>query len=71
MKTKLSNKKYKKEVSNHVVINRQFTRIDFKSSPKLCDAELGSKNSLTDGTNIWLPKTCGFIGGGNMANALL
>ena len=28
-------------------------------------------NSLTEGTDVWLPKTCGFIGGGNMADALL
>lgn len=28
-------------------------------------------NSLTEGTNVWLPKTCGFIGGGQMADALL
>ena len=28
-------------------------------------------NSLADGTDIWLPKTCGFIGGGAMAEALL
>lgn len=28
-------------------------------------------NTLTEGTNVWLPKTCGFIGGGQMADALL
>ena len=47
------------------------TKRDFKSSPRLCEAEIGSMNSLTEGTDVWLPKTCGFIGGGNMADALL
>ena len=47
------------------------TKRDFKSSPRLCEAEIGAMNTLTEGTNVWLPKTCGFIGGGNMADALL
>lgn len=29
------------------------------------------QNTLTYGTDIWLPKTCGFIGGGVMADAML
>jgi len=32
---------------------------------------MGTMNSLAEGTDVWLPKTCGFIGGGNMADALL
>jgi len=28
-------------------------------------------NTLTSGTDIWLPKTCGFLGGGQMADSLL
>lgn len=28
-------------------------------------------NTLADGTDIWLPKTCGFIGGGTICEALL
>lgn len=26
---------------------------------------------MQNGTDVWLPKTCGFIGGGQMADALL
>jgi pyrroline-5-carboxylate reductase len=26
---------------------------------------------MQDGTDIWLPKTCGFLGSGQMADALL
>lgn len=35
-------------------------------------ADSGDKmNTLAHGTDIWLPKTCGFLGGGQMADALL
>lgn len=47
------------------------TKRDFKSSARLCDDSSDLQNSLTNGTDIWLPKTCGFIGGGQMADALL
>ena len=43
----------------------------FKKSHKLCSDSSDKLNSLTEGTNVWLPKTCGFIGGGQMADALL
>lgn len=60
-----------KSLQNSERKSKSVQKREFKSSPKLCDAAIGSMNTLTEGTNVWLPKTCGFIGGGNMADALL
>ena len=46
-------------------------RRNFKKSHRLCSDSGDTMNSLAEGTDVWLPKTCGFIGGGQMADALL
>ena len=51
----------------------QVQQRSFKKSHRLglCSDSGDKLNSLAEGTNVWLPKTCGFIGGGQMADALL